>query len=98
MRTAEAVPISLPPAMVKQIEKVRKQEHRTRSELIREALRNYIDSRYPAVTPTKAELAAIRRGRAQIKAGRYTTLEQLKHEMAPANRNHGAKISRKTSR
>ena len=98
MRTTETVTISPPPAMVKQLEKVRKQEHRTRSELIREALRHYIDSRYPEVTPTKAELEAIRRGRAEIKAGRYTTLEQLSHEMAPTNRKPGAKSSRKTSR
>jgi len=39
--------ISLPPAMVRQLEKVRKQEHRTRSELMREALRHYLDSRVP---------------------------------------------------
>jgi metal-responsive CopG/Arc/MetJ family transcriptional regulator len=58
MRTTETMTISLPPAMVKQIEKVRKQEHRTRSELVREALRHYMDSRYPEVIPTKAELAS----------------------------------------
>ena len=98
MRTTETMTISLPPAMVKQMEKVRKQEHRTRSELVREALRHYMDSRYPEVIPTKAELAAIRRGRAEIKAGRYTTLEQLRHEMAPTNRKPGAKSPRKASR
>jgi predicted transcriptional regulator len=98
MRTTETVTISLPPAMVKQMERVRKREHRTRSELIREALRHYIDSRYPEVTPTEAELAAIRRGRAEIKAGRYITLEQLSHEVAPPHRKQGSKRARKTSR
>jgi len=98
MRTTETMTISLPPAMVKQLEKVRKQEHRTRSELMREALRHYFDSRAPEITPTRAEMAAIRRGRAEIKAGRFVTLEQLLNEMALANREPRAKGARKVSR
>jgi len=97
MRTTETMTISLPPAMVRQIEKVRKQEHRTRSELMREALR-HLDSRVPEVTPTRAEMAAIRRGRAEIKAGRFVTLEQLRNELALANRGPRAKGPRKVSR
>jgi metal-responsive CopG/Arc/MetJ family transcriptional regulator len=34
--------ISLPPEMAEEIERVRKTEHRTRSEFIREALRFYL--------------------------------------------------------
>jgi predicted transcriptional regulator len=98
MRTTETMTLSLPPAMARQLEKVRKQEHRTRSELIREALRHYFDSRVPEVTPTRAEMAAIRRGRAEIKAGRFVTLEQLRNEMAFANREPRAKGARKVSR
>ena len=91
MRTTETMTISLPPAMARQLEKVRKQEHRTRSELMREALRHYLDTRVPEVTPTRAEMAAIRRGRAEIKAGRFVTLEQLRNELALANRGPRAK-------
>jgi len=98
MRTTETMTISLPPAMVRQLEKVRKQEHRTRSELMREALRHYLDSRVPEVTPTRAEMAAIRRGRAALKAGRFVTLEQLRNELAPANPRPRAKGPRKVSR
>ena len=98
MRTTKTLTISLPPAMVRQMESLRKQEHRTRSELMREALRHYFDSRVPEVTPTKAELAAIRRGRADIKAGRFVTLEQLRDELAAADRRSGAKDTRKTTR
>jgi len=90
--------ISLPPAMVKQIEKVRKEEHRTRSEMLREAWRHYFDSRYPVVTPAKAELAAIRRGRAEIKAGHFVTFEQLRNELATSNRTPRKKSPRKTAR
>jgi metal-responsive CopG/Arc/MetJ family transcriptional regulator len=34
--------ISIPPEMAKQLEELKKKEHRTRSELIREALRRYM--------------------------------------------------------
>lgn len=37
--------ISLPPEMAEELEKIRKKEHRTRSELLREALRRYISAR-----------------------------------------------------
>lgn len=40
-RTTVTFTISLPPEMVTTLETVMKQEHRTRSELIREALRRY---------------------------------------------------------
>jgi metal-responsive CopG/Arc/MetJ family transcriptional regulator len=59
MRTTETLTISLPPAMAKQMEKVRQEEHRTRSELLREAWRQYFESRYASYIPTKSELAAI---------------------------------------
>jgi predicted transcriptional regulator len=98
MRTTETMTISLPPGMARQLEKVRKQEHRTRSELMREALRRYFDSRFPEVTPTQAELAAIRRGRAEIKAGRFVTLEQLRNELALADREPPAHGPCKSSR
>src|ERR1039458_7437430 len=62
MRTTQIMSISLPPALLRQFEEVRKKESRTRSELVREALRAYFEKRYPAVTPTPAELAALRRG------------------------------------
>jgi metal-responsive CopG/Arc/MetJ family transcriptional regulator len=81
MRTTATLTISLPPAMAKQMEKVRKQEHRTRSELLREAWRHYFESRYGVETPTKTELAAIRKGRSAVKRGEYVTLDQLHHEL-----------------
>ena len=95
-RTTETLTISLPPAFRQQLEKVRKEEHRTRSELVREALRAYFDNRYPVVDPTKAELAAIRRGRRDIAAGNYITLDQLRDALATPNPN--SKTRRKKPR
>ena len=45
MRTTETLSLSLPPEMSKEVTKLMKQESRTRSELIREALRKYIEER-----------------------------------------------------
>ena len=98
MRTTDTMTISLPPAMAKELEKVRKAEHRTRSELVREALRQYIVGRYPAVRPTKAELAAIKRGRSAFTAGDYVSLADLEHEMDTAGDRTGAKRAPKTAR
>src|ERR1700688_826269 len=77
MRTTQIMSISLPPAMVRQFEEVRKKESRTRSELVREAFRAYFDERYPAVTPTPAELAALRRGRTAFRRGNSVSLTQF---------------------
>jgi predicted transcriptional regulator len=77
MRETSTFTVSLPPAMAKQIEKVMKTEHRTRSELVREALRVYFTVRVlPNERPTAAEARAYRRGMAAYKRGDYATLER----------------------
>ncbi len=97
MRTTDTMTISLPPAMAKQMEKVQREEHRTRSELLREAWRQYFERRYPIQPPTRAELAAIRKGRAEYKSGEYVTLKQLHDEMATARHQVGKKRARKSA-
>jgi predicted transcriptional regulator len=79
--TTDTMTISLPPAMAKQMERVRKEENRTRSELLREAWRQYFEHRYGVSTPTKTETAAIRRGRAAFRRGDCVTLNQLHNEL-----------------
>jgi predicted transcriptional regulator len=98
MRTTDTLTISLPPAMAKQMAKVQKEEHRTRSELLREAWRHYFDARYGTYTPTKAELSAIRKGRAEIKRGQYVSLEQFLHDLDAPSRKARSKGVRKSSR
>jgi metal-responsive CopG/Arc/MetJ family transcriptional regulator len=89
--------ISMPPGMVKQMAKVQKEEHRTRSELLREAWRHYFESRYPLYTPTKAERAPIDKGRAEFKRGEYVTLAELHNELAVARHQKRKKSTRKSS-
>ncbi len=63
MRETSTFTVSLPPAMAKQIEKVMKTEHRTRSELVREALGVYFTLRVlPIEQPTAADARVHRRG------------------------------------
>ncbi len=85
-RTTSTLTISLPPAMLEQLERVRLREHRTRSELMREALRSYFSGRIREVEPTQAELRAIRRGRAAIARGDYVSLDDVRDEMGAAPR------------
>jgi predicted transcriptional regulator len=97
MRNTETMTISLPPEMAKQMEEVRKKEHRTRSELLREAWRVYFESRYPRFIPTRAELAAIRRGRAEFERGEFVTLDHLHHELVAARSEQRKKRTRSAS-
>lgn len=75
--------VSLPPEMVEEIEKIRKVEHRTRSELVREALRTYFVVGRSYVL-TLAERRGIGQGRAQIRRGEYSTLEELRSHVGAA--------------
>jgi predicted transcriptional regulator len=98
MRTTHTMTISLPPAMAKQMERVQKAENRTRSELLREAWRQYFEARFPTYNATKAELAAIGKGRAEIKRGDYVTLQQLLHELDTSHSRTSKKSPLKSSR
>lgn len=91
MRTTETMTVSLPPALVYQFEEVRKIESRTRSELVREALRAYFESRYPADSPTREELSALRRGRAAFRRGDAVSLKAFLHDVEPHHHRSGAK-------
>jgi Arc/MetJ-type ribon-helix-helix transcriptional regulator len=72
-RTSSVFSISLPPEMASALDRVRRKEHRTRSELVREALRRYMhfaDARavrawataLPEEEPSAEEIAAIAQG------------------------------------
>jgi predicted transcriptional regulator len=96
MRARQTITISLPAEMAEQVEKTRREEHRTRSELVLEALRTNISIRqFPEEIPTPAELRAIGRGRAAYERGDYVTLDELRRQeaMARSPRRARAKVS-----
>jgi len=78
MRSRQTVSVSLPREMFSAVERVREAEHRTRSELLRDALRTYFGRHYPVVDASAADLRAIQRGRAAYKRGEYVTLELVR--------------------
>ncbi len=77
MSTRKTITVSLPDAMAEQVENAMRVEQRTRSELVREALREYLNKPIPVVAASRTELAAIRRGRTEIEKGDYVTLDEL---------------------
>ena len=85
--------ISLPRAMAERVETLRKAEQRTRSELVREALRTYfaIAARFPEEEATPAELRALARGRRAVARGEYVTLDHLLHDLEPHRRRPSTK-------
>lgn len=83
MKSRHTFTISLPGEMVAEVESARKREHRTRSELVREALRTYfaVGASIPVAVATAAERRALTRGRDGIRRGEYVTLNDLKNDL-----------------
>ena len=61
-RTTKTISLSLPPEMANKIEKLMQEDGRTRSELLREALRRYIEDREWREVLRYGRMKAIERG------------------------------------
>src|SRR5256885_17100146 len=87
MRQSVTFTVSLPPAMCRQVERAMKAEHRTRSELVREALRTYLSAGLsPAEQPTRAEARAYREGMADYNRGAEARLRRDDNGSGPPRR------------
>jgi metal-responsive CopG/Arc/MetJ family transcriptional regulator len=79
------ISVSIPEEMLPEIDNAARREHRSRSELIREALHRYLSSergRMIALDNAEPdEVEAIERGRAQFARGEFVRLEDLQHEL-----------------
>ena len=85
-RTTKTLTISLPPKMVDELDRVRRHEHRTRSELLREALRHYMatagSSHSVRVEEAQSdEIDAMRRADEEYAQGETIRLEDLQHDL-----------------
>jgi predicted transcriptional regulator len=81
MRTAKTVSITLPPDLLVKAQQIAEQEHRTMSELFREALRRYMSPAPASLKPKWDDILA--RTRAQGAAMGITTeadVERLSDE------------------
>lgn len=81
MRTRATMTVSLPPEMAEKVEKVRRLEHRSTSELVREALRRYFERRFPEEVASTREVRALRRARQEHARGGTVTLDELLDEL-----------------
>ena len=87
MRTSKTISISLPPAQLKETERLAKKENRTMSELVREALRRYQQQQVEA-GPSSAwarALAALRAD-AEEKGANKLSQRQINREIAAVRR------------
>lgn len=98
MRTTQTMTISLPPAIMEELDTYRQKHNFTRSELVRHALRELFFSQFPVYKPTKAEIKRIEAGRREIQKGNYITLEELHAELDSKNRKKSKKNIQSTSR
>ena len=79
MATRQTMTVSLPPEMMREVDRIRRKEGRTRSELIREALRHYSRiGELQAYKPTARELEEIKKGRNEMKRGEYFNLDEFR--------------------
>jgi Arc/MetJ-type ribon-helix-helix transcriptional regulator len=93
-RASATFSISLPPKMVEQIERARKFEHRTRSEFVREALRQYMRragelrrlreriAQLPEEHAIADEIEAIEEARQGFREGSFILLEKVRHGLS----------------
>ena len=81
--SSKVISVSIPSEMLPDIDEAARREHRSRADIVREALRRYLASGrvIPVGDIEPDELAAIERGRAQIEQGEFVRLEDLQREL-----------------
>src|ERR1700730_5521750 len=85
-RNTKTVTISLPPQLVAELDRVSERERRTRSEILRDALRRYITvaergRMIPVEDALPEEIEAMRRANEEYVRGEYVRLEDLQREL-----------------
>jgi Arc/MetJ-type ribon-helix-helix transcriptional regulator len=77
MRKRRTMTISLPGEMLERLNQVRRFEHRTASELVREALRRYFMRAIPEEAASPRDLRSLRRARREYDRGETVSLAEL---------------------
>lgn len=85
----ETINLSLPKEMRQAVDAACRKELRSRSALIREALRRYLAQAQPEpefYTPTKAEQRAMEKAREEMNRGEYLTLDEFTRQLLGGTR------------
>jgi metal-responsive CopG/Arc/MetJ family transcriptional regulator len=85
-RNMKTVTVSLPPLLVEELDRISERERRTRSEILRDALRRYITvtergRMIPVEDALPEEIEAMRRADEEYARGECVRLEDLQHEL-----------------
>jgi CopG family transcriptional regulator/antitoxin EndoAI len=95
MRTRKLITISLPPPLLSKAEEVAREENRTKSELLREALRLYMDTRDARKAAARRQVfALIDRVQQRTKGVQQRQIRRIVREAVDAAR-RDAKRSRR---
>lgn len=102
MRNTKVYSITMPPEMAKQAERLARKEHRTMSELMREALRRYeqpsvilnLREYIRQIAPTPPALRAMQED-ARRKGTDKLSMAQIDREVAAVRRRHSGKTKTK---
>lgn len=82
---SKMISVSVPEDMLPEIDSAARREHRSRSELIREAVRRYLTGDPGRILPVDEaqpeEIEAIGRGRAEFSRGEFIRLDDLQREL-----------------
>jgi len=82
---SKMISVSIPEDLLPEIDEAARRERRSRSELIRDALRRYLSSQSGHMLPLEDaqpdEAAAIKRGREEFAKGEFVRLEDLQREL-----------------
>jgi metal-responsive CopG/Arc/MetJ family transcriptional regulator len=87
MRTSKTISISMPPAQLRQAERLAKKQNRTMSELMREAFRHYAETaaRREKLEELRFAVTAMREEASLTGAGKLT-MRQIQSEVAAARK------------
>ncbi len=86
MRTAKTVSITLPPELLEKVQAVARAEHRTMSELFREALRRYLSAGTLADPEWQSLLRRIRNAGRALGVASEADVERLSDEFRQEKR------------
>lgn len=109
-KQTHVVAVSLPKELFRDLEALRLRRFQKRSEIVKEAIREYIDifrttgsgasgvreapTPYEAETLTERETAAFARGEAEYRRGEYMTLEELRAHLRKRRKRNVARRRR----
>lgn len=83
--TSKMISVSMPEDLLPEIDEVARRDRRSRSAVIREAVRRYLSARSGRSVPLDDaqpdEIEAIERGRDEFARGEFVRLEELQREL-----------------